>query len=110
MTNLFEKADKLLAEMTPGEKARLLQRVARDLGDAFPGIDHTPGVSGGEACVVRTRIPVWVLVQAKNLGTSEAELLRAYPTLKAEDLTNTWAYFRAHREEIEQQISDNETA
>jgi uncharacterized protein (DUF433 family) len=50
------------------------------------------------------------LVQAKRLGTSEADLLRSYPTLRAEDLANAWAYARAHREEIEQQISANETA
>ena len=65
---------------------------------------------GGEPCIVRTRIPVWVLVQARRLGVSEADLLRAYPTLRAEDLANAWAYFRAHRDEIEQQIRENEDA
>jgi uncharacterized protein (DUF433 family) len=50
------------------------------------------------------------LVQAKRLGISEAEFLRSYPTLRAEDLANAWAYARAHQEEIEQQISANETA
>jgi uncharacterized protein (DUF433 family) len=80
----------------------------RDLGDAFPGIESVPGVSGGEPCIVRTRIPVWVLVQARHLGTSEADLLQAYPTLRAEDLTNAWAYYRAHRQEIEQQIYESE--
>jgi uncharacterized protein (DUF433 family) len=37
-------------------------------------------------------------------------LLRAYPTLRAEDLANAWAYYRSHRDEIEQQIVENETA
>jgi uncharacterized protein (DUF433 family) len=59
---------------------------------------------------VRTRIPVWVLVQARQLGASEADLLRDYPTLRAEDLANAWAYARAHREEIKQQIAENEAA
>jgi len=84
--------------------------VARDLGDVFPGIESNPGVSGGEPCIVRTRIPVWVLVRARQLGTSEADLLRAYPTLRAEDLTNAWAYARSHRDEIEQQICENKAA
>ena len=96
--------------MTRGEKAQMLQWVARDIGDAFPGIDTTPSVCGGEPCIVRTRVPVWVLVQARELGTSEAELLRCYPTLRAEDLANAWAYFRSHRQEIEQQIRENEAA
>jgi uncharacterized protein (DUF433 family) len=105
-----QEAEKLLSGMTRGEKAQLLQLVARDLGDAFPGIDSIAGVCGGEPCIVRTRIPVWVLVHARELGTSEADLLRSYPTLRAEDLTNAWAYFRSHRQEIEQQIRENEAA
>ena len=109
MTKLQE-AERLLSEMTRGEKSQLLQWVVRDLGDSFPGIESNPDVCGGEPCIVRTRIPVWLLVQARLLGTSEADLLKAYPTLRAEDLANAWAYYRAHREEIERQIRDNEAA
>ena len=53
--------------------------------DAFPDIESTPGVCGGEPCIVRTRIPVWVLEQAR-LHVSEEELLRTYPALRAEHL------------------------
>jgi uncharacterized protein (DUF433 family) len=106
----LEEAEEMMAGLTRAEKALLLRWVVQDLGDAFPGIESRPDVCGGEPCIVRTRIPVWVLVQARRLGTSEAELLRAYPTLRAEDLANAWAYERAHREEIEQQIHDHEAA
>lgn len=75
---------------------------------ASPGIESTPGVCGGEPCIVHTRIPVWLLVQARRLGVSEADLLRSYPTLRAEDLPHAWAYYRAHRAEIERQIVENE--
>src|SRR5882762_10453976 len=104
------ESERLLANMTRAEKAQLLQSLVRDLGDAFPGIESRPGVSGGEPCVVRTRIPVWVLEQARRLGTSEAELLRIYPTLQADDLTNAWAYVSSHRDEIDQDIRENEAA
>ena len=107
---VLEQAEQLLSAMTPGEKALLLQWVVRDLGNAFPGIESTPNVAGGEPRIVRTRIPIWVLVQARQLGTSEAELLRAYPTLRAEDLANAWAFARVHRDEIEQQIQEHEAA
>ena len=106
----IQQAEKLLSEMTRAEKAQLLQWVVKDLGDAFPGIESTPSVCGGEPCIVRTRIPVWVLIQAKRLGTSEADLLSCYPTLRAEDLTNAWAYYRSHGNEIERQIRENEEA
>jgi len=106
----LQEVEKLLPLMTRAEKAQLLQWVVRDLGEAFSGIESIPGVCGGEPCIVRTRIPVWVLEQARRLGTSEADLLRCYPTLRAEDLANAWAYVRSHREEIEQQIRENEEA
>lgn len=99
-----------VAQLSPGQKAELLQLVARDLGESFSGIDSDPGVCGGEPCIVRTRIPVWLLVQARRLGTSEADLLRSYPTLRAEDLTNAWAFARADVDEIDRQIADNEAA
>lgn len=82
----------------------------RDLGDAYPGIESTTNVCGGSARIVRTRIPIWVLEQARRLGTTEAELLTAYPTLRAEDLANAWAYVHSHREEIDHEIQENEAA
>ncbi len=106
--SLLEKAESLLSNMTRSEKAQVLQWVVKDLGDAFPDIESNPDICGGEPCIVRTRIPIWVLVQAKKLGTSEADLLRCYPSLRAEDLANAWAYNRVHNEEIERQIKENE--
>jgi uncharacterized protein (DUF433 family) len=105
-----QQAEALVAKMTRGEKAQLLQHLARDLGDAFPGIDLTDGVAGGDPCIARTRIAVWALEQARRSGASEAELLRSYPGLQAEDLANAWAYVRVHRDQIDAQIRDNEAA
>ncbi len=109
MTSVMEEAETLLPRLTRGEKAQLLQWVARDLGDAFPGVESLPNVCGGESCIVRSRLPVWLLEQARRLGTSEVELLQAYPTLHAQDLANAWNYVRAHPEEIARQIQDNES-
>jgi uncharacterized protein (DUF433 family) len=106
----LEDAEKLVAGLSPGEKAQLIQTVVHDLGDALPGIESIPGVCGGEPCIVRTRIPVWVLEQARRLGTNEADLLRSYPTLRAADLVNAWNYVRKNREEIDRQIQENEEA
>lgn len=106
----LQEAEEILSKMTRAEKAQVLQWVVQDLGDAFPGIESNTGVSGGEPCIVRTRIPVWVLVQARHLSTTEADLLRSYPTLRAEDLSNAWAYYRSHKEEIDEEIQENESA
>jgi uncharacterized protein (DUF433 family) len=108
MTSLRE-FEELLSKLSSGEKAQILKWVVQELGDAFPGIDSRPDVCGGEACIVRTRIPVWLLEQARRLGTSEQVLLAAYPSLRAEDLVNAWAYARSHAAEIDEQIRANET-
>lgn len=109
MTKL-QQAQQLLSELTSAEKAQLLQWVVQDLGDAFPGIEQTPGILGGDARIVRTRIPVWLLEQAHRQGLSDAQILASYPSLRAEDLANARAYARAHRDEIERQLSEHEAA
>lgn len=108
--NALRAAEALLPAMSRAEKAQLLQWLARDISDVYPGIESRPGVSGGAACIVRTRIPVWVLERSRQLGLSEGDLLSSYPSLRAEDLTNAWAYARSHREEIERAIRENEDA
>ena len=109
MANLSD-FEKLLPALSPGEKAQILKWVVQELAEAFPGIDSRPDVCGGEPCIVRTRIPVWLLEQARRLGSSEQALLAAYPSLRAEDLVNAWAYARSHAAEIEPQIRENEAA
>jgi uncharacterized protein (DUF433 family) len=109
MSTLLE-VEKQVASLSQSERAELFQRVARQLAGTFPGIESPPGVCGGEACVARTRIPVWLLERARQLGSSEADLLRAYPTLRAQDLVNAWAYVEKHRDELERQIRENEEA
>lgn len=60
---MVQEVEKLLSAMTRSEKALLLQWIVSDLGNAFPGIENSQDVWGGEPCIVRTRIPVWILVQ-----------------------------------------------
>ncbi len=110
MSTLLEQTEALLRRLSRPEKAQVLQWVVADLGDAFPGIESRPEVCGGEPCIVRTRIPVWVLVRALNLGLSEADLLRSYPTLHAEDLAVARSFYRSHPALIDDQIAANESA
>jgi uncharacterized protein (DUF433 family) len=102
--------EKMLPVLSRGEKAQILKWLVHQLGDDFPGIDSRPDVCGGEPCIVRTRIPVWLLEQSRRQGISEQTLLAAYPSLRVEDLVNAWGYARSHAEEIESQIRENEAA
>ncbi len=74
------------------------------------GIESAPNICGGEPRTAGTRIPVWVLEQSRRLGMSESELLRAYPSLRVEDLMTAWEYARLHPTEIALQIQENESA
>jgi uncharacterized protein (DUF433 family) len=72
------------------------------------GIESTPGVCGGDPRVAGTRIPVHGLEAYRRLGLTEARILDAYPTLRAVDLVNAWAYVAAHPDEIERRIREDE--
>jgi uncharacterized protein (DUF433 family) len=104
----IDVATDAITKLSRAEKAQLLQWIARDIGDAFPGIEITQGVMGGAACIRNTRIAVWILEKYRRLGLTDAEILNNYPTLSAEDLANAWNYVRSHRAEIEKEIEENE--
>ena len=72
-------------------------------------ITKTPTVLGGAACVGRRRLAVWMLVEARRLGYSDAELLQRYdPPLTAQELSTAWGYAEQHPEEIDAAIQDNQ--
>lgn len=49
-----------------------------------------------------------MLVNARRQGTSESDLLSAYPSLRNEDLDNAWTYYEGHQEEIDRLVEENE--
>ena len=106
----IQQLEPQIASLSRAEKAELVQRLVREIINAWPGIEKTAGVASGEACIVRTRIPVWVLENYRRLGWSEATILENYPALRAADLVNAWGYVDAHRQEIEIAIQENEAA
>ena len=103
----LEKATAFLPDMSQSEIAQLVQRAARKIAADFPGVEKTPGVCGGSACIIRTRIPVWSIVEYMQMGVDKEKLLQNFPTLRAQDLSNAWAYYDANKEEIDHEILEN---
>ncbi len=97
-----------ISRLSRAEKAELLQRLAQEVGNTWAGIEKTEGVSGGAACIVRTRIPVWALENYRRLGWTEVTILENFPSLRAVDLVNAWAYADAHTDEIDKAIRENQ--
>ncbi|GAP98182.1 DUF433 domain-containing protein [Leptolyngbya sp. NIES-2104] len=102
---LKELKPKLLA-LSDEEKAQVIELLSQGK-TTIEGIEKTPGVCGGSACIAETRITVWGLVEARRLGYSEADLLTSYPSLTATDLAHAWAYAAAAPSEIEAEIQAN---
>jgi uncharacterized protein (DUF433 family) len=103
---LKELEHQLLA-LSDSEKDHVVQLLSQPKPNLTQGIEKTPGVCGGSACVAGTRITVWGLVESQRIGYSEADLLTSYPTLSATNLANAWAYTAAFPDEIEAEIAEN---
>jgi uncharacterized protein (DUF433 family) len=109
MTSRLPEIEALLPELSAAEKAQLVYKIVQDISNSEAGIERSPDVCSGAARIAGTRIPVWSLVQFRNLGASEAEILTHYPALRAENLVNAWAYANAHQEQIANDIARNES-
>ena len=94
---ILEKASAFLPKMSNSEIAQLVQMASQKIAADFPGIEKTPNVCGGSACVIRTRIPVWSIVEYMQMGIGKEKLLLNFPTLRAQDLANSWAYYNANK-------------
>lgn len=106
----FQKLEPQLLSLSAADKGKAIRVLAKSLDSPLKGIESTPGVCGGDARIINTRIPVWVLVEAKANGYSDADLLTSYPTLTATNLADAWVYAEAFSEEIERAIQRNEAA
>jgi len=88
----------------------MLATVEQLLAGLGSGIESTPGVFGGDPRIAGTRIPVWTLEHYRRLGLAEAQILGAFPALRATDLVNASSFVAAHLDEIDRQIRENEEA
>ena len=106
----LNNVEALISKLSSTKKTLILDFISKELGGSFPGIEKTANVCGGSACVIRTRIPIWTLISFKKMGVTYNRLLESYPTLRQQDLNNSWAYYKANKKEIERDITENEEA
>lgn len=101
-TQLIDSLIQVIESLTPEENKLLRSKLHAHT------VQKTPGVCGGHARIRNTRIPVWTLVSFQQQGAGAEELLRNFPSLIPSDLDAAWAYYRKHRHEIDQAISDED--
>jgi uncharacterized protein (DUF433 family) len=107
--NVQELQNRLLALSVP-EKTEILQVLIQNLVNSWTGISKTAGIVGGDACIAGTRIPVWDVVECRQMGASDLKILEAYPQLTATDLYHAWSYAEAFPDEISAAIAANKAA
>lgn len=73
-------------------------------------IRKTPGICGGAARIRDTRLPVWTLIAYQQQGATDSELLHNYPGLTDSDLQAASNYYKLNRAEIDQLVTENESA
>jgi uncharacterized protein (DUF433 family) len=67
-------------------------------------VQKTPNVCGGDARIRDTRITVHGLVEWRQLGLSDEQILSSISGLTPADLAAAWEYYDQHREEIDEVI------
>lgn len=99
-----------IERLSQPDKARVFGRLALDLTHNWPGVEKTTDVQGGDACIIRTRIPVWTLEAYRRLGWNDEQILTNFPTLRPGDLFYAWLYVEGNGEEIEQTLREQDEA
>jgi uncharacterized protein (DUF433 family) len=82
--------------------------MATDATNEKSWAQKTPGVCGGRACIRKTRITIWGLVNCRRLGLTDQQILKNIVGLTLEDLDAAWDYYRSHPAEIDEDIRENE--
>ena len=95
-----------LLALTPVEKERVIQLLTHSLTLDRVDIAKPVEVGAGEARIGDTQIAVWELVNAKQLGCSDADLLQIHPQLTPLDLVAAWEYAEANADEISRTLQE----
>lgn len=86
------------------------KRMAQHPLDVTTWIEKSEGVCGGEARIRTTRHTVAGIVQWRNLGLTDEEILRHHPDLTKLDLAAAFEYYRTNKGEIDHAIKVDEVA
>ena len=101
-TKLVESLAQVIESLAPDEYSLLQEKLKSR------AIQKTIGVCGGHARIRNTRIPVWTIISLQQQGADTPELLRNFPSLTANDLSNARFYYSTHQEEIDHAIASHQ--
>ena len=109
MSPVVEQILQQIEQLSPAEQTQILQYLSQS-PNIIPKIEKTSGVVGGDSCFTGARLPLWELVQYRQMGASNYKILEAYPQLTELDLQIDWEYNHNFPAEIAAAIAANEAA
>jgi uncharacterized protein (DUF433 family) len=71
-------------------------------------LDRTPNVCGGRMRINGTRVTVLQIVTLYKRGESAEEIAESFPQLNLSQVYAALAYYHAHRDEVEQELADEQ--
>jgi uncharacterized protein (DUF433 family) len=98
-TKLVESLAQVIESLTPGKYSLLQEKLKSRT------IRKIIGVCGGHERIRNTRIPVWTIISLQQQGADTPELLRNFPLLTTDDLSNARPYYTTHQQEINRAIA-----
>lgn len=105
----IHRNERLACDITIAQEfaaTRMHRPVAQFFEDGL--ICKTPGVCGGEACVHNYRITVWALVFDRGMGLTDEEIASRFASpLTLEQVHAAFAYYKAHKDEVDDAIYRN---
>lgn len=73
----------------------------------FDRIELSPDVMGGKSCIRGTRVTVGTIFGLLSKGHPQEEILRLYPYIKQEEITQALGYASWRSEEQEVQLKSS---
>jgi uncharacterized protein (DUF433 family) len=71
------------------------------------GVSRNPDICDGATCVINTQIPIWVLVDARDvINFDDEDILLQFPSLSLTDLANAWEYASEFARDIRSESRD----
>src|SRR5436309_2132304 len=76
----------------------------------YPHIVRNPDILAGEPTIAGTRIAVRNIIQRKRYTRTIEELYDSFAAISQEEIEEAFAFYEAHRAEIDRYIAENDAA
>ena len=109
--NIPESLADQIAHTDPQKIVEVIQTGLSEQATEHPYITRVPGILSGRPIIRGSRIPVWQVAEAIiHRGETVENYVADHPHLTPAKIHDAMSYYFDHRDEIEKEIAENQTA